>query len=713
MPYADNLYSMSDDSEGDDFADQLSPSDGYFASSSSNAIPSIPNVMVPDPTLAQHSETSAESKAREANEEGLLNTQRHQDRRPAEPVSSRESGRSEQATVVSSFVSPLRYHPPITYPQTSAPPTPLRTLPTRGRTPSVYSDAPPAYTPSPTSALSPATATQQTQPRNYSTFTSTMGVSEVENERLLGLNAESMSHPGDEEAGTPAWSRRVRRRLPAWFNWRLGLLALIILAVSVGFLVSSVRPVKDDNKTTIRPAEPVEQQPVEKEPQDPEEPNAPDTSAPATSFVPTYCEGAQHRFNDQILALNFDKSQNVTFLQDHHHRRHAGKFQVLVGGQVDVRRLDGGGDPRVVLEIATNDPELLLDVVADGELQVMKVSVPRKYDSTVEGQMPCVEMKATIWVPESADVGVLTIGVIHLDIMLLDDLSLRVADYTRVSSVTGDITSGASQPASYEKPGIVSNTAPDYTFVPAKESYSLDSRVIEVTTTSGNIGGNWPLNDMLGLHSTSGDIKVSITPKEELKSDPKSAVLSLSSISGAVHATEPVHDIEQIPLRDYLVDINDIALDLLPVINQAKISPKVPAQLETATTSGTTAVRVLEPIWFGSTGDDQAATVSEGLGDGELLAESISRSFNCLQALHKSTSGDIGLRYPQAWEGGLSAATTSGELKVRGKDVKIVKSKGGWAGHKMEARKGPAGVGSTIQVHALMGTLDAIIGDER
>ncbi|KAJ8112191.1 hypothetical protein ONZ43_g5447 [Nemania bipapillata] len=80
--------------------------------------------------------------------------------------------------------------------------------------------------------------------------------------------------------------------------------------------------------------------------------------------------------------------------------------------------------------------------------------------------------------------------------------------------------------------------------------------------------------------------------------------------------------------------------------------------------------------------------------------------------MHKSTSGSIGLRYPQSWEGMLYAHTTSGQLVAKGKDLKILKYTGGWPGSKMEARKGAEGNKSTIEANALLGSVEAIIGDE-
>ncbi|KAI1499446.1 hypothetical protein F5X99DRAFT_430703 [Biscogniauxia marginata] len=706
MPHSDNLYSPGDDNK--DYADQLSPSDGYFASSSSfNIIPKVADIPAFDPTQESFLETSTESKARETNNSN--NTHIHRD---------------WPSTTVASITSPLRYHSTDTFPPPFAS-TILPSIPLAGgRCPSVHSDAPPVYT------LTGCTS-QSTKPRSYSTFPINMGASEVENERLLGLHPESKldQQPDDEEDNAPAWRGQVRRRVPAWINWKTASFALIILIVSGGLLANSFRIIKEENSKTIRPTEPVKSEPVEQQPvtEQPQDPGAPVTSMPSAPFEPTFCDGAQHRFDDQILALNFDANQNVTFLEDQYERR--GQFPVRVGGQVNIRRLDGG-EPRLVLEIVTNDPSMLLDVLADEGQQAMKVSIPKKYDSSVNQQIPCVEMKATIWVPENAEIGMLIARVIHLDVLLLDDLSLNVTKYTTINSVTGDISSAASAPASYANSGITS-AAPDYTFVPAKDTYVFNSRIIEATTTSGKVVGNWPLYDMLGLHSTSNDVKVSITPKEEWAQDPKPAVLSLSTISGSISATEPVHTIQKIPLRGYLVKIkstsgdirgalafgagiklkstsSDIALDLLPVVDQAELSPAQPAQLETSTTSGTTAVRILEPIWFNSGGD----ALPEGLGDGQLLAESIYRPFNCLKAVHRSASGDIGLRYPQAWEGDLQAETTNGELSVKGRDIKILQKPDRWVGGKMVARKGPGGPGSTAHIEALTGTLDAVIGDE-
>ena len=130
-------------------------------------------------------------------------------------------------------------------PSSSAPASasqlPRRSVPFRGRSASVYSDAPPAYTPSAASPLSPLSPSQQSH--RYGATTSSMG---IESEHLLGRAPESMGRPHDEEAAAPSWNRRVRRRLPPWLSLRMVLLALVLMIASVGFLASSYRVFRSD-----------------------------------------------------------------------------------------------------------------------------------------------------------------------------------------------------------------------------------------------------------------------------------------------------------------------------------------------------------------------------------------------------------------------------------------------------------------------------------
>lgn len=443
-------------------------------------------------------------------------------------------------------------------------------------------------------------------------------------------------------------------------------------------------------------------------------------------FEPVICKDAGFRWQDEVLPLVFSQDRNVAFVEELNEQRTTGA-PVRVAGHVQVLQVGEGDAPRILLEIASNDEDIPIDVLTDEGSQTMRVRVPSKFDSS-KYRVPCVEMRATIFVPRDGDIGGFTVGTVHLDISLIESLSLRVADFSKISSVVGDISSASSYPPSYGGQRTASAKM-DLAFVPARDSYDFHSRVIEVSTTTGKIHGNWPLFDMLGLHTTSGDIQASITPKQALASDPKPAVLSISSISGGIQAAEPIHGEEPLPRRDYLVDVkstsgvlhcflatgagthlkstsSDIAVDLQPVINKARVTPEQPAQLETITTSGQTTVRVLEPLWFEEEDHSSSTTPPPAT-----TTTSSSGILDRLEATHKSSSGNIRLRYPQSWEGNLFAESMSGSMKLKGKDVKVVRKSTGWP-RSLHARKGEDSKGaSVIRAHSLSGDLDAVIGD--
>lgn len=103
-------------------------------------------------------------------------------------------------------------------------------------------------------------------------------------------------------------------------------------------------------------AEPVKQIPPGSEKEPVTDPGA-DEPVVASPFEPSYCRDAQYRYHDQILSLDFDRNHNISFSQDTHAQ--SGTSRVRVAGQVNVRRLDAGGSPRLVLEVATNVSSIL------------------------------------------------------------------------------------------------------------------------------------------------------------------------------------------------------------------------------------------------------------------------------------------------------------------------------------------------------------------
>ena len=288
----------------------LSPSDGYFHGASSTApahtptssnVPYVPNVWVFDPSLGESSK--AESKAREAYQESLANrghsnayqgfvplapgtglggtpftsTQasstdyrsRHDDYTPAPSTYSYPTGSTQaytsqgsgsvsgpslsSGTATHTRRSSSAYTPSATTSYRSY--TPRR--PEYGRRPSlVPSEAPPAYTPSPTSP------TEADYSRNYNTFSppepaavvsnsssnnhsnhSNMGRPE-ETQSLLPGQPQSMANPnGSYEGTTPAWKEQVNRR---GHRCKKILIGLLLLLVASGFITSFATAVNEE-----------------------------------------------------------------------------------------------------------------------------------------------------------------------------------------------------------------------------------------------------------------------------------------------------------------------------------------------------------------------------------------------------------------------------------------------------------------------------------
>lgn len=264
-PYSDNLYSALDDSDNEQ-EDALSPADGYFHASSSldaasssqqefsgqswyhhhhSSVPSVPNVLVEDPTQRDN---DANAKAREAEEERRLNSQQERSSSPSTAYQSSASRPSLPAhhhrrSVEDDshlYSSPSRSTP--TLPYSSHHTSPIETRPSFHPTPS---DAPPAYSPrSPTSPASPTSGGIGYQTFGPSSQPDNMGVAE-EQQRLLPREPESMGgRPGGYHL---SWWQRFKLN---WCNgtWRRRVKTLVGVLVILSIVLSIVGSSKSGSK---------------------------------------------------------------------------------------------------------------------------------------------------------------------------------------------------------------------------------------------------------------------------------------------------------------------------------------------------------------------------------------------------------------------------------------------------------------------------------
>ncbi|KAK4165110.1 hypothetical protein QBC43DRAFT_316786 [Cladorrhinum sp. PSN259] len=690
--------SVAEDQDDNDDADILSPSDGYFnnrsevslntpAAATSFNVPRVPDVLVQDPSLPQGS--TAESKAREAEEERRNNVNRpsspgtssntgvyrpHVDTSSLSSASATHSspyvGQQRQQQQHSSIVPPssqssergaTHYQPSAsssnftpsvagssTASYTSYPP---RRVAYYGNERSRFlppQEAPPAYTPSPTSPRS----TQSTSDtvRNYRTFSpavpvnvNTMGRWD-ETRALLGRDPESMRDPhvgtGEDGSGRMGW---IRRRAPSIIqeNWKTSFLGLIFFFVAIGLFISALTGGGGDKK-----------------PHSPKPPSMehPDVDRSISWPSNSICKANKIARPTQTFDLSFD-SDNLkplsiiqTVIEDHSHYnwRH-----IHVQGEVILRRVGSSiPGPSLVLEITVNDERIQVPTDWDASLQWLKVKTPNQIEWDNSGPGPCVHVKATVWVPGEDNKSILDfleVSTVHLDIKLLDDLALSVSQATKLSSTVGTISSASTGSDSRDK-NIINTGSPD--------GFIFNSRFIEVKTTAAPILGAWPLYDYLSLQSTSGSIKVFISPKEEGdKENPKPAILYIKSMSGDITFREPIEDARQaykmekalkdsgyglvggmlvtkgwnkrvenvLPIRDYRVEVlttsgnvdvrggvafssqvglkstsGNLRAQLLPILFDAAAEGNRGKDIKvvTGSTSGDTDVEMLEALWW-------------------------------------------------------------------------------------------------------------------
>ncbi|CAM1509337.1 Fc.00g030760.m01.CDS01 [Cosmosporella sp. VM-42] len=715
-PYSDNLYSA----DSDDEPDALSPTDGYFhASSTSDAassshhrhtssVPIVPNVLVEDPSLP-------ENKAREAEAERLNNE------------ASQEGGwRQSQQPVHSHRRSVEEDHENLRLdrPASAAPSVPGLQTPLFQR----QVDAPPAYTPSPT-----------TSSQGYQTFTtssSTMGLPE-EQQRLIPRGPESMGGPAPELAPSPSYLHRVKgyfhetKHYIVHVNLRSRLKrvlgALVIFSI-ICALIGSLAFESNHKHPDIVDNDPVK---------DPDM----DDSKLIWQPMPACLKNA-HEFPKitSMVEMRYNRNLSVVQVIEEDSDKHSG-WNPRVWGSVILRTITEGSPGSIDLEVISNHEDLKVTLEFDSDTGLFKMITPRKLN-WASNQAPCIQIRATIWVPRQAVLKDLKIETYTLDVDVKEGVVMGVLEGTYIHSYVGALTTP--NPAKGEDDVV---------------PYTLDSRHIRISTVSGDIKGWFPLYDLLALSSSSGDIDASVKTKPVNPQDPEPANLVVRTVSGKVTVREPIDRATQakkpdtkFPPRDYIVKINtasgdiraevavtelgeftsqsgDLALKLLPVLDSGllKTGGKKPV-LVTDTKSGDTHVTLIEPIWT------SLATIGEGIPPQappkphipgtpdpvviildpevpppDVFATVSPPALSFLKSKHTSISGKVYLLYPSSWEGILFAQTISGSQNIRGEGLEVSGSGSPYLRHV----KGKKGKGfSDMKIETVSGDQDVLIGRE-
>lgn len=413
------------------------------------------------------------------------------------------------------------------------------------------------------------------------------------------------------------------------------------------------------------------------------------------------CRNTPHVFPkfSHKIRLGGDQKFGVHETVDHKHGLRGG-LQPDVSGQIILRPASNNASEATVdLEVISNDESLQVHVEPKfhGDNQRLIMAVPDHVSTWSGHDSPCLQIRATLWVPRDAYLRRLSVESVHLDIDVMDGLTLGVSDETKISSVVGRLRT------SLPKDLDGDDVAP----------YALHSRRISIETVSAPIRGWFPLYDYLRLASASGDITAQVAPKPGRHNHHDKAHLEVSSVSGKVSVQEPLQGAidarapdSKLPARPYVVKVSTVSgnvdarlaancdvqfktvsgglnLELLPVLDKHMDKQ---GSLKTDTRSGDVRLTLLEPVWVNS---------DKG-------------SLGRLSSKHQSISGDLKLSYPPSWQGTFNAKALSGDIEVHGKDVEII-HRGHNIARFVDGRKGDGD--SHVKVETVSGDLDLTLGE--
>ncbi|KAG8419329.1 hypothetical protein J3458_004207 [Metarhizium acridum] len=575
-----------------------------------------------------------------------------------------------------------------------------------------YLDAPPAYTPSPSSPSAGHSQGYQTfappssgsSNDNQGINQGTMGIPE-EHQALLPRQPESM---GGSPNGPPAsrWQRvnnavhspNTRKNIRTLLG--IAVVLSIFFAIFGGISLSSGGP-RHPKIPKIIDSDPVKEPSMGGERDLEWRPHG-------------SCRNTPHKFDKSITSLQYGSGFSLDIVQRPERNRYKRGRQPNVSGQLLLRptKESGGG---VEIEIVSNDERLRpsTEIHVDNGHQSIEIISPRALDWwDYSGPTPCIQMRVTVYVPHNAYLDNLKLDLVHLDVDIVEGLVMGIVDGPTIKTVVGDVIAPRAN-------NIDDDVAP----------YSVQSRRIIIETVSGSIKGWFPLYDLLQVKSSSGDVEAQVVPKAADKKSASEATLKVESISGEVRLEEPLASSlrsgklgKKIPPRDYQVEIGttsggitadvvmtssakigsvsgDLTLNVLPLLT--KSSDKT--SFSTDTKSGSTNVNIYEAVAIEL--PDNAKSHAK---DFEIRKTGRPVLYN-FDTKHSSISGDFNLHYPATWVGKFRAESMSGDIFVSGKDVRITRRSRGF-GKFVEGEKGDGA--SFIKMGTMSGDVQLQVGEE-
>ncbi|KAJ2899778.1 hypothetical protein MKZ38_002791 [Zalerion maritima] len=511
-------------------------------------------------------------------------------------------------------------------PPTRRPPPPQ----SYSQRPVVPYDAPPAYTPPSPTSQHPHTPSNSSD--SYNTFPTTNGAA------MGRPEGQSPYNQADGHVETaPLLPRSNSIEPPSSFtiggkrkNWFLEFLILVLVVTGILTIPLGLWMKRNHSNSPLVPNEPVRDHlPA------PGSPSAPD-SPPENGDGPKDSDGIPVNFPygkctvdkgygfTSGMGVQLLPSKGISISERVEQTKKVSKgMQLGVYGYLAVRpypsgsNYDGDNKGRISLAIFSNIA-LAEDVVVsyDSSSQHFEVTMPPVVEWE-ENIMPCAVVNITLWVPSTSSVlRELSISTVHLDLLLADDLDLKIQGMS-LRTVVGDVEGAASKEKVEGGGGRTTDTGTAVSVRPMPDSYKLVSNIVSAISTSGDIKGSWYLAERLDLETTSGDVSAYIVP---LDMPDKIAELHVKTVNGDIMIEEKGAKDGTVPTRNYKTtmqttsgDIDaraafgcigsfeavsgNVQLAALPVV--LRDNSGLWMMLCTGSQSGDTKLDLLDPVFYG------------------------------------------------------------------------------------------------------------------
>jgi DUF4097 and DUF4098 domain-containing protein YvlB len=246
------------------------------------------------------------------------------------------------------------------------------------------------------------------------------------------------------------------------------------------------------------------------------------------------------------------------------------------------------------------------------------------------GVDPCISVVATISVAPSANVTSFDIDTIMLPIKLRKSLQL-ISNNFFVHSSAGSISS---------------------------DTTGLNSRKIEVETTSSTISGHFPLADLLVIKTVSGAVNVDIEPMQSDLNE-HAGTLVIRTSSGDIEANTITSNI---PSRNFTTQVHSV-------------SGSITGSFLLGTSSSINSASGNIKADFYTAGDltDRACTINSVSGTISSTIYDDSYELDTIRSNFQSQTGTVHVQFPTSWEGHIQAKTKTGSITIDGDNVNIVK----------------------------------------